>query len=190
MAIDIAESLTSLSQWVFGSTLLHDIFSNAIVISVVISLIMVVLLMFIYPAKANTGVSVLVKLFIYMALSTSLIIFLHDNVVKYNSQNVDVDTTHGGIMGGLNRYDDNITLGSGSYVPVQPLDSSYQKPIEHNPLPIQTYSQVSGGDLDKSISLDKSNSLNISDDLDKSFQLPSTTLGGCAPPSQRRSLFA
>ena len=95
MPINFDESLTSLSQWAFGSPFLNQILGNSVLLSTVISLIVLLLIMFIYPAKQGTGPSVLFQIFIYVFLSTNLLIMLHDGITKYKKQTSD-DITFGG----------------------------------------------------------------------------------------------
>lgn len=83
MPIDLYSSLKGASQWAFGSPLLNNILSNSVFVAFVIALLMVLLIMFMYPAKAGTPFSVIAKLFVYMFFGTLLIVFLHDGIIKY-----------------------------------------------------------------------------------------------------------
>ncbi len=83
MPIDLHSSLKGASQWAFGSPLLNSVLGSSIFVAFVIALLMVLSIMFMYPAKAGTPFSVLAKLFVYMFFGTMLIVFLHDGVIKY-----------------------------------------------------------------------------------------------------------
>lgn len=83
MPIDLNSSLKGASQWAFGSKLLNNMAGSSIFVALAISLLMVLLIMFMYPAKSGTPFSVLAKLFVYMVFGTILIIFLHDSVLTH-----------------------------------------------------------------------------------------------------------
>jgi hypothetical protein len=83
MPIDLNSSLKGASQWAFGSKLLNNMVGSSIFVALAISLLMVLLIMFMYPAKSGTPFSVLAKLFVYMVFGTVLILFLHDSVLTH-----------------------------------------------------------------------------------------------------------
>ncbi len=83
MPIDLHSSLKGASQWAFGSPLLNNALGSSICVALIIALLMILLIMFMYPAKPGTPFSVLAKLFVYMLFGTMMIVFLHDGVIKY-----------------------------------------------------------------------------------------------------------
>lgn len=83
MPIDLYSSLKGASQWAFGSQLLNNILGSSIFVAIIVSLLMILLIMFMYPAKSGTSFVVVAKMFIYMCFGSLLIIFLHDGVLKY-----------------------------------------------------------------------------------------------------------
>jgi hypothetical protein len=83
MPIDLCSSIKKTSQWAFGSSVLNSILGSSVFVSFIIALIMVLLIMIMYPAKAGTPFSVVAKMFVYMLFSSMLVIFLHDGVIKY-----------------------------------------------------------------------------------------------------------
>lgn len=83
MPIDLCSSVNNISNYAFGSSILNSIFGSPVVLAIIISIIMVLLIMFLYPAKPGTSITIIIKMFIYMALSSFLIIFLHDGIIKY-----------------------------------------------------------------------------------------------------------
>lgn len=56
--------------------------SSSILVAFLITIILILLVMFLYPAKKGTGTNILVRLFVYSFLSSMLIIFLHDGVIR------------------------------------------------------------------------------------------------------------
>lgn len=87
MAIDLNDTVKSVSNWAFGSPLLNGILGSSVFIAILISIIMILLIMIFYPAKSGTPASVLFKMFVYMFFSTLLVVFLHDAVKKYTYDN-------------------------------------------------------------------------------------------------------
>lgn len=78
------------TQWLCGTTFLGSIVCSNFAISLLIATIMVLIIMFMYPAKSNTGVSIVAKMFFYMFVSTYVLLFLHEGFLsnKYKSQYV------------------------------------------------------------------------------------------------------
>jgi hypothetical protein len=91
MPIDMGSTIKKASQWAFGSPILHGIMSNNLLIAGLISLVMILIIMIMYPAKKNTKSNVLVKMFFYMFISSVFILFLHDSVIKNSFEERDTD---------------------------------------------------------------------------------------------------
>ncbi len=83
MPIDLYSSLKGASQWAFGSPLLNNILGSSIFVAAMVSVLMILLIMFMYPAKAGTSGFVIAKMFIYMFFGALMVIFLHDGVMKH-----------------------------------------------------------------------------------------------------------
>ena len=82
MSIDLANSIKSSSNWAFKSIIPTGVLSSSITVAVLVSVVMVTLIALFYPAKRGTSFFILVKLFVYMFISSMVIVFLHDSVVK------------------------------------------------------------------------------------------------------------
>lgn len=80
MPIDLNHSLNTVSEQVFGNSLLANIFGNVLSTALILAIIAVILIMFIYPAKPGTSFVVVVKIFIYMFGAAAALIFLHDGI--------------------------------------------------------------------------------------------------------------
>jgi hypothetical protein len=83
MPIDLYSSIKKASQWAFGSPLLNGVLGSSLFVACVIAMLMILIIMFMYPAKSGTPFSVVIKMFVYMLFGSLLIIFLHDGVIKY-----------------------------------------------------------------------------------------------------------
>jgi hypothetical protein len=84
MPVDLCASLNRTGDYAFGSPFLNSLFGNKIIVSVLIALIVVVIVMLIYPAKKGTDYGLLIKIFIYVAAFTGIVIFLHDGILEAN----------------------------------------------------------------------------------------------------------
>ena len=95
MAIDIGSLLSKISNLSFGLPLINML-SNTAFTAVFLSISMILIIMFMYPAKSGTSMHVLFKMFVYMFLIGLCIVFLHDGVLKYEKnteQNINVQDT-------------------------------------------------------------------------------------------------
>ncbi len=91
MPIDLANSIKSTSQFVFASDTLNNILGSSIILGLLISIVLIVLVMILYPAKKNTSISVIGKIFIYSFIITSILVFLHDGIIKSQYDNNKYD---------------------------------------------------------------------------------------------------
>lgn len=131
MPIDLGKVINQISDTVFGSPLLSNVFSNSIIVAVVIALLMIVLIMIMYPAKAGTPLSVVLKIFFYMCIGTALIMVLHDGVVKHNNKKVQDDSITGGFVGGFANGGADPSYGS-TYLRINPhVPMTNTQPVEH-----------------------------------------------------------
>ena len=93
--------INEISNVVFGSSVLNNVFGNSIIVAIVIALLMIILIMLMYPAKAGTPFSVILRIFLYMCLGTSLIILLHNGVIKHRNEAAAENETVGGFADGF-----------------------------------------------------------------------------------------
>lgn len=89
MPVDLYGSIRKTSQWAFDSPILNNILASSLFVAVSIALIMVLIVMIMYPAQSGTSILVVIKMFIYMFLSSLLIVFLHDGVMKFLAEEKD-----------------------------------------------------------------------------------------------------
>jgi hypothetical protein len=82
MSIDLSSSVKKTSQWAFSSPFLNGVLGSSLFVALVIAIVMVLLIMFMYPAKHGTPFMLVVKMFIYMFFISMVVIFLHDGVAK------------------------------------------------------------------------------------------------------------
>lgn len=80
MPIDLNDSLNNISARAFGSPVISGALGNVLSCAAILSIIAIVLIMFIYPAKSGTSFVVVVKIFIYMFAASAALIFIHDGI--------------------------------------------------------------------------------------------------------------
>ncbi len=121
MPIDLHSLVTSVSNNVFGSPFLNNLFHNSIFVAFLISIIMVLLIMFMYPAKKGTSIGVVLRMFMYMLLGSAVVIFLHDGVVKYKIQKEQSAARDSAFTGGFSKLGGSDPVYGSMYKPVMPV---------------------------------------------------------------------
>lgn len=94
MPIDINSSLSEVSNYAFGSSWLNKILSSTLIFALVITLVIIMIVILLYPAKKNAGFGHLFKLGLWIYISTSVLVFLHDGIKNKKIEN-DIKTTAG-----------------------------------------------------------------------------------------------
>ena len=116
MTIDLNSSISKVSHYAFGSSALNSILSSSIFVAGVISLIMIVIVMILYPAKKNTPFFLICKMFVYMFFISWVVIFLHDGVVRYTFNDKQNENTSDDFMHNMIHKDPIY----GNYTPITP----------------------------------------------------------------------
>jgi hypothetical protein len=138
MPIDLYSSVNKVSHFAFGSTLLNSLFSNTVVTALIITFIMVLAVMILYPARSGTPIMEVVKMFIYMFIFNLIVIFVHDGVIKYVIKEQYQDKDSNELMQGTNISGRNPVYGQ-NYVSVDP--SAYNNLQYTPPQPAPPISQ-------------------------------------------------
>jgi hypothetical protein len=100
--IDFNSSTKKATNLVFTNSTLNSLLGNSLSLGITISLLMVLLVMVMYPAKAGTSFSIMVKLFIYMFLGSTIFIFLHDGIMHNNILNEVKDSKGDELFSSMN----------------------------------------------------------------------------------------
>lgn len=151
MPIDLLSSIRKTSHWAFGSPILNNILGSSIFVALTIAIIMILIIMFMYPAKSGTPFSIVGKMFIYMFFITLMVIFLHDGVIKYMFEEELGEKASDDIMQGVTLSSKNVVYNNTPPVnptltqlpaPIQPQPA---QPIQTQPVPIVSYVEGGGG---------------------------------------------
>lgn len=97
MPCDLGSSLRGTGDWAYGSKTINKFLGSPILTAFSITLIIILLIMFIYPCKRGTSANLLIKLFTYIFLSTGIVLFLHNSINRYKYEkkyrdNITYDT--------------------------------------------------------------------------------------------------
>jgi hypothetical protein len=101
MPIELLSCTRQVNNYAFDSVGLNKLLSNCGVFAFIISAMMILLIMFLYPAKPNTSVYVLFKIFVYMYGGTLLLVFLHDGILKEHMRHLEKSTDYDDIVTNL-----------------------------------------------------------------------------------------
>jgi len=128
MPIDLFSSVNCISNYTFGNNLLNSLFGSTITVALIISFIMILLIMLMYPAKSGTPTKTVLKMFIYMTIFSTLILFLYKSINKYTWEDIHNDKISSDLMRGVTINDRDIVYGG--YDLVNPNNNSNTNNIE------------------------------------------------------------
>lgn len=83
-------------------------------LAIMITVIIILITIFIYPAKKSASISKLLKLMIYIFVTSLILIFLHDSAIREVWQNEHEDKKAREILGGMSDF---IANGSKPVIP-------------------------------------------------------------------------
>jgi hypothetical protein len=81
MPLEISNLLNDTFGWSFSSRGLNSIFSNKFYTSLILTIIILIIIMNIYPCKKGTSSCITFKLGFYILVTSLSIIFIHDAIV-------------------------------------------------------------------------------------------------------------
>jgi len=148
--IDFNSSTKKATNWVFTSSTLNSLLGNSLSLAITISLLMVLIVMVMYPAKQGSSFSIIIKMFIYMFLGSTIFIFLHDGIINNNIMSELKDSKGDELFSNMNSKDRqespaDIVYGSVKKevkVDIKDLSDKKEEKIEDK---IEESSQILGG---------------------------------------------
>jgi hypothetical protein len=84
MPFELSSALKSTCGWSFSSRGMNNLFCNKFYTSAILTIIIMVLVMLIYPCKKGTPAWITFKLGFYVLIFTMGIMFVHDGVMYYH----------------------------------------------------------------------------------------------------------
>jgi len=118
MPIDFSSSVNNISGKVFGTSIINKYLSSTLVVAFLITFILIIIIMLFYPAKENTPIKILFKVGLYSFLSSALILFLHNGVIKSNMTNNVMDENNEKIIQNLTNSNRDIIYNN--KIPIKP----------------------------------------------------------------------
>lgn len=97
MPIDITNSLKCTKGWSFASKGMNGLFTSRIHTTAILTIMVIILIMLLYPCKQNTPMWILLKLGFYIFIVSISIIFIHDCVL-YNKNIKDKESKNSDSM--------------------------------------------------------------------------------------------
>jgi hypothetical protein len=118
MPIDISSSVNNISNQVFGTSIINKYLGSTICVGILITFILLMIIMIFYPAKENTPIKIIFKVGLYSFLSSLLILFLHDGIIKSNLSNDKINENNEKIIQNLTNKNRDIIYNKN--IPIKP----------------------------------------------------------------------
>lgn len=178
MPIDLNSSVSRVSHMAFGNAALNTILSNSVFVAFVITAVVILIVLIMYPARANTPFFIVGKMFVYIMLISWIVIFLHDSV----SQQLTAEQLHANES---RDFIQNIVVKDpvyGRYEPIRPTQSEQQEQHARHEQPNQVQqNQVSG---------DEQRNQHVQHEQPASDIIGGATLYGPRPPMPTKNPYA
>jgi hypothetical protein len=113
MPCNLNSALEGTCNFTLGSVFINNFLKSPIWLSAILTVLIVVLIMSIYPAKKNTGCSVLIKLALYIFIGSNVLMFLHDNILRAHHAKL---TSDGDTENLMNRIGNPSNVSGGVHV--------------------------------------------------------------------------
>ena len=118
MPFELSSALKSTCGWSFSSRGMNNLFCNKFYTSAILTIIIMVLVMLIYPCKKGTPAWITFKLGFYILIFTMGIMFVHDGVMYYHHEKDREKQESDDMIGGLDGHQ-NVAF-NGSNIMVKP----------------------------------------------------------------------
>jgi hypothetical protein len=82
MPIDLCNSIKGVGGYASSSSTLSGVFGSTIFTACLVTFVMILIVLVMYPAKRGTSFFVVGKMFVYMFMGNLLMLFLHGGVIK------------------------------------------------------------------------------------------------------------
>jgi hypothetical protein len=146
MPFELSNSLKSTCGWSFASKGMNCLFASRFYTTAILTIMIIILIMIIYPVKKNTPVWLLVKLGFYIFIVSLGMIFIHDCVIYHEYEKEVSISESENFIGGLDS-DKNIPFkGSDDQMEVNPKQCSETDTVGADIDTVGTDTDTVGGD--------------------------------------------
>jgi hypothetical protein len=141
MAIEFSSVFGTISNGIYSIPFMNTILSSVLYTSIILSILLIIVIMFIYPGKKNSSSWVLVKLFIYLTIANVVVLSAHHSIMnnKYKERDSNDDSV---------KFIDNISKRGGNVVyandSVQVIPRFEEREYVEDPLTSDQYNQNGG----------------------------------------------
>lgn len=111
MPVDIGASTRKVCGTAFGSNFLRYVLLSPVYTSIIISVMLVIIVIVIYPAQRGASGYSLFKVFLYSTITSLLIIYMHNSILKHNLEDKYANGIFSDVM-------NNVSHGSQSGAPI------------------------------------------------------------------------
>ena len=80
--IEFNSLINSIQNNIHGIPFFNGILSNIVYVSITLSILLIIMILFIYPCKETTPAWVLAKLFVYLSITNLIIFSMHNSIMK------------------------------------------------------------------------------------------------------------
>lgn len=108
MPIEMSTFLGGMTNSVYSVTGFNKIFSSVAYTSIILSVIILIILMFIYPCKKDTPSWILLKVLLYVFIINIAILSLHNSIIKNDYKEKYLNTNIDTFMTNINNRDNAI----------------------------------------------------------------------------------
>lgn len=148
MPFELSNSFKSTCGWSFASKGMNSLFVSRFYTTAILTVMIIILIMIIYPGQKNTPVWILVKLGFYIFLVSLGLIFIHDCVVYHEYEKEVGNSASEQFIGGLNSNENIPFKGSDDHISINPHKSNDKvESSEYNDVGGND-SEIVGGDSD------------------------------------------
>lgn len=103
MSIEINSLFGNITNSIYSTTGLNNLFVSIIWTSVILSIIIIIILMFMYPAKKGTPAWILFKIFLYIVAINTIILSVHNSIISNNYKEKYLDKSSDQFISNINK---------------------------------------------------------------------------------------
>ena len=138
MTIELLACTRQVNKYASDSIGLNKLLSSTGIFALILSGVMILIVMIFYPAKSGTGIYVLVKIFMYMCVSSIILVFLHDGILKDQFINASKEADLSEMVANVTDKGSNsrIAFGGAGHKPVSGSVSKVESPVSSKSSPV------------------------------------------------------
>lgn len=126
MAIEFNTFFGGIKNSVYATAGLNNVFCSIVYTALLLSIIILIILVCIYPCKKNTPPWRLVKVFIYVLIASVVVLALHSSFIKNKYQEAFIEKNADNYIDNIHRYGGSAGIYDNEKIKVTPkFDNNY-----------------------------------------------------------------